>query len=1685
MGPRGYPACVLFFFVVAVSFLGMGRVALRELRPAGSGAPFISNSRQRASGTGLGAEIPVLAGLTAGLQPRPPGETAQNSPTDRPSQILPPSGPSLPAADPAPIARAANFSLPISFEPAGGRAEAPVQYVGRGRGMTVMLESSGIEIAVGGGVGSTANPGSVKLRLMNGGTAHEGVTGFGVTDDDPTQPPSHRKNHRGPASKRNTKPRTRQPRNRRSVPRRDTPGHSGQKPRGQRAPTQRIPRQTKPSGQLEIPPPRQTNSDAKFAWQGASPLGGESNYFLGSDPAKWRTHVQHFAAAEAKNVLPGVAIVAYGNAEGMEYDLRVAPGVDARDLRLEITNEGVARTAKIRIDDASGDLFITLEGREMRMKKPAIYEEWAATDQHSSRRKRVEGGYELAPDGSVGFQVAPYDPRATLVLDPSLTVTYATFLGGAGNDAAQGIALDSTGNVYIGGTTTSAATFPEGGPRLGPTGSSDFFIAKINPAMSGAASLVYLTFIGGSGAEFGGKIAVDGSGNAAIAGTSTSVDYPVTDGSALTVGTNGTAVNDAAITEIDPTGAKLVYSTLFGGNGNEATLSSGGIAMDSAGDIYLAMDTQSTNLTVAPAATSTTPGPFSSSYGGGGSDGFLAVFRRVVAGATPHLDYCTYLGIFAESVTLSGVAVDSVGNAYLAGYTSNPTGTLLTTNGFQTTYQGDPYDAFVMKILPSGNGVADLSYGTFLGGSGMDQALAITVGTALPGTAYVTGTTQSINFPVTGRVFGNIAPYQASLNGKANAFLAVIGQNGAGLTSLLYSSYLGGETADVGLGVWFAETNRVYVAGSTTSANFPAQFNFQPFSGDQDAFVSELDPTSAGAASLLFSTPLGGTSAADVSATALAAGVAANASGNVYVTGATTSGDFPLAGNPNTGLQVTCVSCQQTPPLNDAFLVEITASTAAMPSVSLNTGKLNFGIQPVGTLTIPPQAVSVKNTGDLPLNISSITLAGVNSADFSMQNPIACTSAAIPPAGMCSFEVGFVPSLVGPEGAFVNFADDAPTGSQVLEVVGVGGGPLAVVSPLSVNFGDQPEGTISSTSQTVTLTNAGNQPLTVSGVILPSGATAGEFPPMTPFTACALVVLAPGTSCSISINFQPATTGLISGEVGFVDNSGFLTGSEQVVTVSGTGTGMAPVLTVSPASLSFGTQPVGITSGTQTVTLTNAGSALLNLTGIAITGNASTNFGFFVKGTNPCPLPSGILIAGVSCTISVDFAPQAAGSVSATLSISDNATGSPQTVALNGTGGTSGISLSPPTLNFASQTVGASSPAQIVTVSNTGTTPVAMTISVVGTNPGDFAETDNCSQSPLAGGKSCVMNVTFDPAQTGARSAVLMLSDNAPQSPQILAVSGTAVQATAAISPTGTIGFGGALAGTDSPPVTVTITNNGTGAAILSVGSATVNPPGNFTAVNNCTAGVPAAGSCTLAVTFTPAASPAAAPCGSNAGTHLANLLITDNAPTSPQSIALSGTASDYCLAPAGVASQTVTAGTPATFQLLADSSGTFAGSVALTCADAALSSTCTVQPATVNLTSGAQTPIVLSVATAANAAAAFDTAPEVLPFGTKATSLGAWRLNAILPWSLLLCALVLARAAAVKRQLPSGTRFAQTGAVAILLSISLAACFGGGTSTATPVGTPTGTYTMIVTGTFTGTGGSTTRSVQVTLIVQ
>ncbi|HEY0702720.1 MAG TPA: choice-of-anchor D domain-containing protein, partial [Candidatus Acidoferrales bacterium] len=572
-------------------------------------------------------------------------------------------------------------------------------------------------------------------------------------------------------------------------------------------------------------------------------------------------------------------------------------------------------------------------------------------------------------------------------------------------------------------------------------------------------------------------------------------------------------------------------------------------------------------------------------------------------------------------------------------------------------------------------------------------------------------------------------------------------------------------------------------------------------------------------------------------------------------------------------------------------------------------------------------------------------------------------------------------------------------------------------------------------------------------------------------------ILAAGQSCVVPIDFAPTTTGTLTAEVVFVDNSGGAPGAQQVVTLTGVGTGAAPVLAIVPSSLDFGSQPVGMTSATQVVTFTNNGSSDLNISGFAITGASSTSFGYVAKGANACTLPTAKLAAAASCTLSVDFIPTAAGPVTATLTISDNAQGSPQMVALSGNGGTTGISISPSSFSFAPESVGISSAPVTANIKNTGTSPLTMAVSLAGSDPADFSETDTCSQSPLGAGQSCIVNLAFAPKQAGNRSAVVQLSDNAPQNPQTIPLSGTAVQATAAIAPATGLPFSAQLAGTASTAQNVTVTNSGSGAAILTVSSATLTPAGDFTLANNCKSGLAAGASCTVGVTFTPAVAAVDAACGSTAGTQSSVLKLFDNDPASPQSVNVSGVVTDYCLIPPGAISATVTAGGTAQFQLDAQATG-YAGTIMLTCAATITQGTCSVTPASVAFTGNSPVPLQVSVSTTANVASAI---------AQKATANPPRRMPG-LPLTfavvLLLCAVWFgSRTSPQPSSLGRPLHLAQSLALLVVFSLMLVACFGSsGSSVTAPGGTPAGTYPLTITGT-TSTG--VTRTIGLTLTVQ
>jgi hypothetical protein len=316
--------------------------------------------------------------------------------------------------------------------------------------------------------------------------------------------------------------------------------------------------------------------------------------------------------------------------------------------------------------------------------------------------------------------------------------------------------------------------------------------------------------------------------------------------------------------------------------------------------------------------------------------------------------------------------------------------------------------------------------------------------------------------------------------------------------------------------------------------------------------------------------------------------------------------------------------------------------------------------------------------------------------------------------------------------------------SQVMQ------GAIAQISPTSLAFGNQTVG-ISSTSQSVTITNTGNIPLTFAASIV--GTNAGDFFQTNP---CGSSVAA-GSSCTISVTFKPAATGTRTAAVSITDNA---PNSPQSVSLGGVG--VTPTAQLSSKSLTFPTQVVLTTSNAGKVTLTNTGLGILNFANIAVTGP----FGQ----TNTCGTS---LNPGGSCAFAVTFSPTTIGTLTGSVSITDNAPNSPQNIALKGTG--TYIQLTPTSVNFGNQAVGTKSLTKKITLSNKGSVAVSITsIMITGTDASDFAEITNCGTS-VAAGATCLIGVTFTPLATGARSASISIADNGGGSPQQVRLNGTGI----------------------------------------------------------------------------------------------------------------------------------------------------------------------------------------------------------------------------------------------------------------------------------------------------------------------
>lgn len=593
---------------------------------------------------------------------------------------------------------------------------------------------------------------------------------------------------------------------------------------------------------------------------GEDRVPGISNYFVGNDESKWQTSVAHFARVRYREIYPGIDLVYYGNQQQLEYDFVVASGADPDAIRLAYSG------ADRLFLDQRGDLHIQIHEGELVQRRPYVYQ---IVDGH---KEATEGQFELFRNDSgiqIGFVVGSYDPGRPLIIDPVLA--YSTYLGGSDFDRATSIAVDDEGNAYVTGGTGSVA-FPTVNPlQATRANGSDVFVTKLDAS----GSIVYSTYLGGSASDEAWAIAVDNDGNAHIAGTTRSSDFPTAN--ALQKNNAG---RDAFVAKLAANGGMLLYSTYFGGSGDEIAW---GIAVDTSDSAYVVGETTSQDLhTTANAFQAMPPEPEDGCYFGPGlppdevgrANGFAV---KLDAGGGIPL-YATYLGGSNADSALD-VAVTEAGNAYVVGVTCSTD--FPTVNPVQPENAGGAFgqDAFIAKLDATGNA---LLYSTYLGGSEEDGAAAVAVDRS--DNAYVAGFTNSCDFPT-------VRALQAAIGScglGSDGFIAKLDTIG---NRLLYSTFLGGSAGDGISGLAVDATGNVYVAGRSGSTDFPTVNPVRATQADggefDDVFIAQVD---ASGTALGWSTYLGG-AGSDVFNNGPA--IAVDSVGNVYVVGETNSTDFP------------------------------------------------------------------------------------------------------------------------------------------------------------------------------------------------------------------------------------------------------------------------------------------------------------------------------------------------------------------------------------------------------------------------------------------------------------------------------------------------------------------------------------------------------------------------------------------------------------------------------------------------------------------------------------------------------------------------------------------------------------------------------------------------------------------------
>ncbi|MHB8728224.1 MAG: DUF7948 domain-containing protein [Sulfuricaulis sp.] len=663
--------------------------------------------------------------------------------------------------------------------------------------------------------------------------------------------------------------------------------------------------------------------------EGLEPLITKSNYLIGNDPKKWIINVPHYAKVKYHDVYPGIDQVFYGKEGALEYDLVVKPGADPAQIKLAF--EGAESQ---RLDD-QGDLVLQTALGPITQRKPILYQDI------DGERRIIEGRYITPNSSEIHVEVKDYDRSRPLVIDP--TILYSTYLGGSGGQYGQAIAVGSDGSAYVTGLVRSldfptVNPIPGGDQRNrgvpGKTG-SDAFVAKLAP---GGNALIYATYLGGSQDASGGSvddngtgIAVDAQGFAYVNGQTKSVDFPTTIGARQTT-LLGTF--DGFFTKLNQAGNGLVYSTYLG-----MAADPHGIALDTQGNVYMTGRTSSWSIPVTADAYQKTTTP-----------GTVTIFFMKLD-STGAIAYSTYLGAGYDQVY--GIAVDTAGSAYITGETGSTS--FPAVNPIPGSSCPGP---FITKFTaPPGN---TLAYSTCIGIGQTTDNTFTTNGIAVDaqGSAYIAGYTESATFPM-------VNAYQPTKNTAVNSGSAYVTKLNTAGNALVYSTYLGGTTADAAYAIAVDSSGNAYVTGETASPDFPI---VNPLPGSSKgfyntAFVTKFDPAGN---TVAYSTFLGGTNGAQ-----LGKGVAVDANGNAYVTGYTGAKNFPIV-NP--------LKPSATGEGDQAFVIKISSATLPVSTTVLKANGYNGAYitagQPV-TLAATVTAGTGTPTGSVTFYDGNSTLGTV------------------------------------------------------------------------------------------------------------------------------------------------------------------------------------------------------------------------------------------------------------------------------------------------------------------------------------------------------------------------------------------------------------------------------------------------------------------------------------------------------------------------------------------------------------------------------------------------------------------------------------------------------------------------------------------------------------------------------------